>query len=149
MKPLIAAPLVAIVILACSEPLSPSAYIGNYPLRTVNGSTVPAAAPAAQNGCTVAFGAGALGLGDGVFTLAFSSGYGCPGVNSTVYSVTVGGSLSGRSSPLTARAIDPMGQAESIIEMSLSIAGSDAILTVPAGAMGLGAATTLVFGPKQ
>ena len=149
MRPLIASPLVAVAIFACTEPLSPSAYIGSYPLRTVNGSAVPAAAPAAQAGCTVAFGPGALGLGDGVFTLAFSSGYGCPGVNATAYSVTVGGSLSGRSSPLTARAIDPMGQAESTMEMSLSIAGSDAILTVPAGVMGLGAATTLVFGPKQ
>ena len=149
MKPLIASPALAIAIFACTDQLSPSAYTGNYPLRTVNGSAVPATAAAVSTGCTVAFGSGAIYLADGVFSLSFNSGYGCQGANATVYPVTIGGSLSGRSSPLTARAIDPTGQNGSVMEMSVTVSGADAVVTLPAGAMQLGAATTLVFGPRQ
>ena len=152
MKPLIASSVFAIAIFACTEPVSPPAYTGHYPLRAVNGSTIPALAAAVPDGCTEAFGAGAIDLADGVFSLSFGSGYGCPGVNATAYVVSIGGSLTGTSSPLTARAINPLGQvgqAETVMEMSLSLSGTDASLTLPAGALQLAAATTLVFGPRQ
>jgi hypothetical protein len=149
MKPLIASPLVAIAILACSEATAPTAYAGSYPFRTVNGLPVPAAALAVPDSCTEAFGPGTLTLGDGAFSLTFSSGFGCPGQSATAYALTIGGSLSGGSFPMVARAIDPMASSVSTMEMTLSVSGSDAILTLPPGAMKLASGATLVFGPRE
>jgi len=139
--------LLAILTVACRESLSPAQYVGRYPLRTVNAAPIPGSAPGTPTGCTVGFQSGSLALAEGVFSLDAAPVYCCQGVCVINGWSSMGGAVTGSGDYLSLRAIDPTNGAT--IEAGLSVSGSDVVLSFPAGALGFGARTTLVFGPKQ
>jgi hypothetical protein len=141
--------LLAAAALACHESLSPADYSGTYSLRTVNGTTVPAAAPTVPSGCTVGFQSASLALANGVFSMDGSVSFGCPGTGlayTTPTWHTIAGAVETSGGRITLRAFDPMGGGT--MDLGFAFAGSDAVVTFPAGAITLASATTLIFSPK-
>jgi hypothetical protein len=137
-----------LTVLGCSEPLSPSAYSGAYALRTVNAVAVPATAPALPTGCTIGLQSAGLTMSDGVFSLDCRVSFGCPGMSSVIPTwSTIGGAIESTRGRLVLRAFDPMSGAP--MDLALTLAGSDAVVTIPTGALMVAAPTTLVFGPRQ
>jgi hypothetical protein len=131
---------------ACTEPLSPSQFVGTYTLTGVNSSRLPVIVAALPDGCTTSFSFGTLSLADGAFSLWYISGFGCPGVGTaTSATISFGGSLTVQGRTLVLHAIDPTSPTHAMMEARVTIAGAEADLTVPAGALYVASATTLNF----
>ena len=143
------AALLCAAVAACSEPTDPGEFVGYYPLRAVNGAPAPGSVPALPEGCTHTFQSGSLTLADGAFDLATYDAYSCPDFPTGVGLTFTGGGLVVRRGVLYLRAIDPTSPTAATFDATVVIQGSDAVLTLPIGALHLAASTTLLFGPRR
>ncbi len=143
---------VGIVSLGCSDTIAPSpaTYVGTYPLRSVNNHVLPARVAASAEGCTESFQVGSLVLAARVFSIAFMSASAClGGIGFTGVFTSTGGSVAAAGTALALVAIDPTSPSSATMTAEVTVSGSDAILTLPSGALRLAGPTTFVFGPRQ
>lgn len=140
--------IIAVAAAGCTEPLSPSRFVGTYQLSAVNGTALPVTVAALPGTCTTQFSFGRLTLADGAFTFAYFYADACPGGQFGTSGMTsFGGGLTVEGQTVVLRAIDPTSPTQSVIEAHFTISGSEGALVVPAGALQLASSTTFNFGP--
>ena len=136
-------------LIACRDALAPSGFVGYYPLRAVNEDSLPGVVPSLPAGCTIGFQYGSMFLADGAFSIYLYTAEACPGMSTGVGSREFGGGLSVQGESLRLHAVDPTSPYGATFDATIVIDGSDALLTLPPGALTVAASTSLRFGPRR